>query len=231
MDVYKGIYLVKGIERESNIYVVDSELIIDTGTGSFFPEAKEEIRKNCDPRTIRSIINTHYHFDNTGGNKKFRDWLGAELLIHENDKRRTEQGDTLAEKFNAIGKIVTFDNTIKEGDVFRTENFSFIVIHTPGHTPGSICLYEPDKKILISGDTLLSDSIGRFDLPESNRLEMKRSLEKLANYNIDYMLPGHGRPKKWGIGFQIQKMINSPNPSNAYWSIVAAYCVASDTTM
>ena len=213
MEVFKGIYLIRGIGKESNVYVVDSEMIIDTGTGNMFADVKQEIKENCDPRTIRTIINTHYHFDNTGGNKKFRDWLGAHIVSHEYDKDRIEKGETLAEKFGTVGKIVTVDGTVKEGAVLRTQNFSFVVLHTPGHTEGSICLYEPNKKILISGDTIMSDTIGRIDLPTSNRIELKKSLEKLLNYNVEYMLPGHGLPKKGGISFQIKKMLNAPKVS------------------
>lgn len=208
MRSYPGIHLFRGMGKDCNIYVIDSEILVDTGTGQFFADARDEIKKQCDPKTIKIIINTHYHHDHTGGNKKFRDWLGAKLVIHESELGLVEKGETLAERFGSVGKITTMDGTVKEGTVLRTENFSFIVLHTPGHTAGSICLYEPDKKILISGDTIFADSLGRYDLPTGDRLEQKRSLEKLLNYNIQYLLPGHGRSLTSGVSFHIKAMLN-----------------------
>ncbi|MCX6815447.1 MAG: MBL fold metallo-hydrolase [Candidatus Aenigmarchaeota archaeon] len=207
MQICNGIDVLGGMENEPNIYLIDGEVLVDTGTGMFFADMKNDIESRYDSYKIKTIVNTHHHFDNTGASSKFRNWLKAEIMIHMNDKPYLEKGYTLAEAFNVTPRVITVDKTLKEGSVIKTKNFSFTVVHTPGHTPGSICLYEKDKRILISGDTLFESSIGRFDLPGGDRQKMFESLQKLLNYNIHYLLPGHGPPKIGGISFHIKQMI------------------------
>jgi glyoxylase-like metal-dependent hydrolase (beta-lactamase superfamily II) len=208
MQVFKGIRLTGGVGYDSNVYVIDGEVIVDTGTGLFFQQLKEEIENLYQKSDLKTIVNTHCHFDHTGGNKKMRDFLKAKIAVHENDAKALEEGKTLANLFNEDEKIITVDEKLGEGDKIKTRNFSFDVIETPGHTSGSICLYEPRKYILISGDTLFEDSVGRTDLPGGNKKALKESLERLLGLNISYLCPGHGMPKKAGVGFLIKRMIN-----------------------
>jgi hydroxyacylglutathione hydrolase len=208
MQVYRGIILMGGVGYDSNIYLIDGELIVDTGTGIFFPEVKEELELTYDISKITTIVDTHCHFDHTGGNKKFRDWLKAEIAIHEGDKKSLETGaNTMAEAFGEKARTVTVDRILKNGDKIKTTNFSFDVIWTPGHTLGSICLYERKKKILISGDTLFADGVGRTDFPNSDSNQLYKSLKKLSEIPITYLLPGHGMPKIGGINFMIRQSI------------------------
>jgi hydroxyacylglutathione hydrolase len=207
MHIYNGIDVLGGIEQEPNIYLIDGELLVDTGTGLMFADMKKEIESRYDYYKIKTIVNTHHHFDHTGGAPKFRNWLKAEILIHMNDKPYLEKGYTLAEQFNVVPRVTTVDRALKDGSVLKTKNFSFEVVHTPGHTPGSICLYDTDRRILISGDTLFESSVGRTDLPGGDKQKMLESLEKLLNYNIHYLLPGHGPPKVGGVSFHIKQMI------------------------
>ena len=209
MNICNGIEVVGGIENEPNIYLVDGELLVDCGTSFFFKQLKDQIESRYNSYKIRTIVNTHYHFDHTGSTKKFRDWLKAEVCMHFNDKPFAEAGDyTLAEKFDEIPKIFTIDRSLKEGDKITTSNFSFDIIHTPGHTPGSICLYEKKKRILISGDTIFDEQIGRTDLPGGNKNQMIMSLNKLLGMDVQYLLPGHGYPKIGGFSFHVKQMIN-----------------------
>ncbi len=203
MVILPGIEIIEGVGNECNIYIIDGEIVVDTGTGDSFPEIKDRISKG-----IRIIINTHCHFDHTGGNKKFRDRLHAEIAVHEKDKDAVETGQgTLAENFGCTYRTLTVDRKLRNGSAIKTKNFSFEVVHTPGHTPGSICLYDKKKKILISGDTLFGDSIGRTDLGGSKE-QMKKSLDKLCGMSIEYLLPGHGPIKIGGIHFLTRQMAN-----------------------
>ncbi|MEK6888193.1 MAG: MBL fold metallo-hydrolase, partial [Candidatus Aenigmatarchaeota archaeon] len=106
-------------------------------------------------------------------------------------------------------RVMTVDKTLRVGSIINTANFSFGVIPTPGHTPGSICLYDAEKKILISGDTLFETSIGRTDMYGGNQDQLISSLKRLSALSIQYLLPGHGSPKKEGIGFLIKQMLNT----------------------
>ena len=208
MRLADDIEVIAGVGQDPNIYLIEGELLVDTGTGRFFSDAKEIIETKYNRLKIRTIVNTHCHFDHTGADKKFRDWLKASISVHANDKRAVESGQgILAEFFKEIPKIVTVDRALKHGSTIRTMNFVFEVIHTPGHSPGSICLYEKNRKVLISGDTLFEGSIGRTDLTGGNSGEMLKSLNKLLNYDIHYLLPGHGPPRIGGVSFLIKQMI------------------------
>jgi len=211
MQVYKGILLMNGVGFESNMYLIDKEVLVDTGTGLFFPQIRENlINLGIDPKKIKLIVNTHCHFDHVGGDKSFRDLCNAEIAIHENDAQALEEGDnnlTLATMFGKKMKSITVDRRLKERDRIKTSNFCFEVIHTPGHTPGSICLYESKKKILISGDTLFSDGIGRSDLPGGDSDLLRESLKKLSKLKITYLLPGHGMPKTGGVNFLLKQIL------------------------
>lgn len=209
MQVYKNILLMGGVGYDSNIYLIDKEVLVDAGTGLFFAQIKENmLEMGIKPEKIKLLINTHRHFDHSGGDKKFRDWTKAKIAIHENEKESLEKGkDTLAEYFGAKARSITVDKVLRDGDIIKTKHFTFEVLHTPGHSPGSICLYERDKRILISGDLLFADSVGRADLPGGSLKDLRNSLIKLSKLPITYLLPGHGMPKIGGVSLHIKQML------------------------
>ncbi len=208
MQPYRGIYLFDGVGFDSNVYLIDGEILVDTGSGIYFKEIRDEIENlGFNLNKIRMIINTHSHFDHSGGDKKFRDLLKIPICIHAAEKRNLETGDVLANMFGKVAKAVTVDRVLQDGDIIETTRFSFRVIHTPGHSPGSICLYDERRKILISGDTLFSDGPGTIDLPGGDKNLMVDSLERLMDLNIMYLLPGHGMPKVGGIIYMIKKSL------------------------
>jgi len=208
MQICKGLFLFDGVGYDCNIYMIDGEIVVDTGTGTFFREMKDEIQNlGFNPKKIKTIVNTHCHFDHTGGNKKFRDWLKAKIAIHKKDRKSLESGkNTIAEYFGGEAKAVSVDKELDRGDTIRTKNFSFEIIPTPGHTPGSICLYDRRKKILISGDTVFSDGVGRTDYPGGNKRDLIKSVKKLTKLRVDCLLPGHGMPKTMGANFLIKQI-------------------------
>lgn len=209
MQIYKGIELLGGVDPDCNIYLIDGELLVDAGTGLYFGDIKKEIEGLCDIRTIKTLVNTHCHYDHTGANKKFKDWLKLSIAVHSADKKSVETGiGTLSELFGQTARVMTVDKTLRTGMVINTANFSFEVIPTPGHTPGSICLYDAEKKILISGDTLFETSIGRTDMYGGSQEQLINSLKRLSELPVQYLLPGHGSPKKDGIDFLIKQMLN-----------------------
>lgn len=213
MEVFKGVCILPAIGNGSNIYIVDNEVIIDSGTGEYFHQYRKDIEKEANAGRLKLLVNTHYHFDHTGGNKKFRDWLKVPIAAHPADIPAIEAGKTLSESFGQIAKIVTVDAELKDGNIIETENFRLHVLHTPGHTAGSICLYEPEKKMLFSGDTIFADAVGRDDLPGGNYNELRFSLEKLSAIGIQHLFPGHGAFKVGGINFLIKKLLVSMETS------------------
>lgn len=213
MLIYKNIHMIPAVESECNVYVIDGEMIVDTGTGKFFAQMKNEIESSIDTSKIKTIVNTHYHFDHTGAGKKFRDWLGAEICIHPKDKDYMENGNTLAEMFGQRSRITTVDRLLREKNILKTQNFRFEVLHTPGHTPGSICLYDREKKILISGDTIFEDTFGRTDMPGGSMEDIMRSLKRLSDMKISYLFPGHGGIKFGGVDFVIKQVMTLKHKS------------------
>lgn len=209
MQFYKGIELLGGVDPDCNVYLVDGELIIDAGTGFYFGDMKKEIEGMCNPKNIKLLANTHGHYDHTGGDRKFRDWLKLSIAIHSADRKAVETGEgSAAELFGQQSRIMTVDKTLKTGSIINTKSFSFEVIHTPGHTPGSVCLYDAEKKILFSGDTLFENSVGRTDLHGGNKEQLLASLHRISELQVEYLFPGHGTPKIGGIDFLIKQMMN-----------------------
>ncbi len=207
MRVYNNIYVLDGAGFDSNVYIVDGELLIDAGSGEFFRETVDEmVHLGLDPRNIKTIVFTHHHFDHTGAGKMFRDYFNSDLVIHYADRKFLERGETLAETFGSRARSITPSWVVSDGDVISTKNFDFVVIHTPGHTPGHICLYEQKRKILFSGDLLFSDSLGDIE-KGSDRELMLESLREVLDRNIMYLFPGHGNPKVGGIGLLIKTIL------------------------
>ncbi|MBI2583544.1 MAG: MBL fold metallo-hydrolase [Candidatus Aenigmarchaeota archaeon] len=203
--IMNGLYAVVGSGKECNIYIIDGEVIVDAGTGNEFARVKEFAEKNrMSPHTL---VNTHYHYDHTGGNAKLRDLLKCAIAIHEQDADYIKRGETLAEIFGESARASSADLLLEEGDKIETRNFSFEVLHTPGHTKGSICLYEKEKKILISGDTVFDGAVGRTDLPGGSSEQLWSSMGRLSDFPVDFLLPGHGPVKVSGVQLMIRQML------------------------
>ncbi|MCK4730205.1 MAG: MBL fold metallo-hydrolase [Candidatus Aenigmarchaeota archaeon] len=211
MKITDNIFLFDGIGNSGNIYLIDNQLLVDTGLGISFEKIIGDIKDaGLHPEKIKILLNTHCHYDHIGGNNLFKKLTDAEIYVPEMDAENIETGKNTFYKFfgnNFVSSQV--NKKLKDGEIIKTENYSFKVIHTPGHTKGSICLYESEKKILISGDTLFSDSIGRTDLSGGNEIELINSLKKLQKLDIELLLPGHGNFKKGGIKDLIEELLKN----------------------
>lgn len=146
-------------------------------------------------RQVTAVLLTHAHFDHM---LYARPWLerGAKLYVHELDAPALS--DPALNMSGVIGARLTLpeaDVLLREGDVVREAGLSLTVLHTPGHTPGSVC-YQ-DGKTLFSGDTLFYKSYGRVDLPGGSNIQMALSLKRLmALEDGTIAYPGHGMKTK-----------------------------------
>lgn len=179
---------------EANCYILWDEkdkeaIIVDPGEEG--ERIIEIIRK--DWLKIKSIVNTHTHIDHIGANDFLVERTGAPLLVHSADVSLLQNAEL---NLSALtGKDRSFSlpaRVLEEGDEIRVGNFSLRVLHTPGHTPGSICLYGDNK--LFSGDTLFAGGIGRTDLAGGNAKELQKSIkEKILTLPDEVVVyPGHG---------------------------------------
>lgn len=142
---------------------------------------------------VKYIINTHGHFDHVSANGKMKEATGADLLIHPLDAPMLGMLSSNAAVFGiSVANSPPCDRTIEEGEMVSFGDFTFNVIHTPGHTPGGISLYSDG--IIFVGDTLFAGSIGRTDFPGGDFDTLIASIKtKLFKLEDDVrVLSGHG---------------------------------------
>jgi hydroxyacylglutathione hydrolase len=145
--------------------------------------------------TVKQIVVTHAHIDHVGGAMKLKRLTGAPILLNQNDYGLLKMLDMQAAwiGMKAPG-AVEIDASLGAGDKVPAGSLVADVLHTPGHTEGSICLYFASEKKLIAGDTLFAGSIGRTDLPGGSYEKIMRSLHGsvLALPDDTIVVPGHG---------------------------------------
>jgi glyoxylase-like metal-dependent hydrolase (beta-lactamase superfamily II) len=143
---------------------------------------------------VKFIVNTHGHSDHVNGNMVFQEKFGAPVCIHLLDAPFLGEASPGGMPSNVL---------LKDDDFVKFGNVSLKVLHTPGHTPGSICLV--GDKTVFTGDTLFAGSIGRTDFPESSSADMDVSLRKLLGLPDGLLVyPGHGEVSVMGT----EKMVN-----------------------
>jgi glyoxylase-like metal-dependent hydrolase (beta-lactamase superfamily II) len=145
--------------------------------------------------TLRQIIVTHAHIDHVGSAVLLRKATGAPVLLNQRDIPLLEMMDVQAGWLGVETPSVAHpDASAEDGMVVGLATLPAQVLHTPGHTPGSICLYFADKDLLIAGDTLFAGSIGRTDLPGGDGRQILHSLRSrlLVLPDTTRVIPGHG---------------------------------------
>lgn len=144
--------------------------------------------------TVAAILLTHGHFDHIWGVRELQELSGAKVYAYEGEKEVCENASVNVSKSAGRACEITADEYVKDGGTISAAGMTCQLIATPGHTKGSCCYYFEEDGILISGDTLFQESVGRTDLPTGSMSALVRSVkEKLMVLPEDVKVyPGHG---------------------------------------
>lgn len=181
-------------EMDANCYVLadentDEALVIDPGGSA--DQILDLIQENN--WDIKYVVNTHGHIDHIAANKKILEQSNAQLLIHRADANFLEDSELNLSAFVGGPQLQSpvADQLLESGSQISCGSFDLEVLHTPGHTRGSICLLGANQ--IFSGDTLFSKGIGRTDLATGSREELDQSLAEIIKLKDELMVfPGHG---------------------------------------
>jgi hydroxyacylglutathione hydrolase len=220
----EGVYFIPGQDEfipDSHIYLIGKPSskdmsLVDAGLmkkGDYKIKAIEALGIELDG--IRRIIMTHTHLDHIGCLSEIRRHIPqAELWIHANEAEPLETGDEKTvygmDMFQSMCQTqyglktgdfkVKVDKKFKGGEKLEIGDMTWEVMHIPGHSSGCIALYNRSSKVLIPGDVVYADgAIGRFDLHGADGAQLKDSLMKLGELEVEVLLPGHNRVVK-GLG-------------------------------
>ncbi|MEM1587713.1 MAG: MBL fold metallo-hydrolase [Candidatus Bathyarchaeia archaeon] len=180
----KKIYLIQGVGLCSNTYIIDKGKLTLVDCGNGLP--KNNIKPYLDELSIKNVeqvILTHNHPDHTGGLREILRYFKPRIFIHKLDFKFP---------FLINNSLIEF---INDNDNISIGEEKLKVLHTPGHTAGSICLYEEKNKILFSGDTVFPGGFfGRTDLPTGDSKALINSLKRLTKLDVEFLLAGHEEP-------------------------------------
>lgn len=145
--------------------------------------------------TVKQILITHAHIDHIAGAAHLKAVTGAPILYNQLDLPLVKMMDVQAGWIGApTPEVHPPDDTLQDGRVIAIVGLSGSILHTPGHTQGSVCLYLPEKSLLLAGDTLFAGSVGRTDLPGGDGRTLIRSIHDklLVLPDSTIVIPGHG---------------------------------------
>lgn len=207
MEIIPGVHQIDGVNGNCYIIIGDGLVLIDTGLPNRTKKILEyvQVALGCIPSDIETIILTHYHLDHTGNAYELWDITGARVAIHENDadyvagiKHMPIPGGFMGFLYRLLKVFFKFKPVQPDILLHDSDRIAGLTcIHTPGHTPGSICLYDPKFRLLFAGDTLRFMK-GKVEGPPAqftaNKDQARASIEKIAKVDCDIMLSGHGEP-------------------------------------
>ncbi len=183
-DKLKDVFLIKGRGLTSNVYVIGKNSIttVDAGNGTIYNQLEPDFKSlGLRISNVVQAIITHAHHDHANGLIELVELADPKIFVFQSDARYL-----LGLREERIFRL-------EEGDFLKTELFNLKVIHTPGHTDGSICLFDEKEKILFTGDTVFPGGfLGNF--PPREGRTIFSSLCKLTKIDVDIILSGHGKP-------------------------------------
>lgn len=195
MRVQEGVYWYR--EKgpfDANTYVIKDEvtLLIDPGLKDYLKLRIEEMAKDRVTK-VDIVMITHLHPDHYDAIEALKEAYNARVALHSSQLEYLEVMIEEVSRLFSMPHRLDFkvDKEIK--DVLRLGKRELKILHTPGHSPESICFYSPTDMFLISGDLVFEHSVGRTDLPFGNNQALRESIHQIALLETELLLPGHGR--------------------------------------
>ncbi len=179
----------------ANVYLILDEKKALVDVGGDFDFIHRAVSGYIDVKELDYIILTHTHFDHASATRDLREVSNAKVMLHEKEYDFAKLQNFSSSFFGINFPPFEADSLLKEGDVIDLGKLKLEVIHTPGHTPGSICLYDEGERLMFTGDTVFPNGgFGRVDFPGGNAVEMIESLKRLSEFDVEIMYPGHDEP-------------------------------------
>lgn len=204
MKVVKFEFSLLGI----NTYIVYDPVSLECAIidpGMMYEEEEKAMLDfiNRNKLKVTHLINTHLHVDHAAGNKFISEQFKVPVKAHREDEFLGNRLQIQAAAFEISGAFdnVTISTYLEDGDIIKLGDSQLIVIHVPGHSPGSIALYSPEDNFVITGDALFAGSIGRTDFPGGNMQTLLDSIKnKLLTLPVNTVVySGHGPETTIGI--------------------------------
>jgi len=181
-------------ENNCNSYYIGGAIqaLVDPGLKKYVPDLLDKMKHDGIAREdIKYIINTHSHPDHFEASEFFKDDGAIKIGLHETGIEFMKgPGNDLYRLFGLNAPEVDIDPFLKEGTI-TLGNEALEILHVPGHSPGSVAIYWPDRKALISGDVIFSQNVGRSDFPGGDSSILKESILTLSRLDAEILLPGH----------------------------------------
>jgi glyoxylase-like metal-dependent hydrolase (beta-lactamase superfamily II) len=219
MEIIPGVLQVEGIHGNCYLVVGDGLVLIDTGMPGNSRRILSYVRETLgqEPSAIHTILLTHFHIDHTGNVAELRKLTKAKVAIHEGDASYLsgEKPMPVPRRSSLLFRILRFfikfaplkpDIILKDGDTTS----GLTCIHTPGHTPGSSCFYNQEKKVIFVGDAIVTPGgaiHGPVEEYSADPARGRASLEKIANLDFDTLLSGHGEPVRPGAAGRVREFL------------------------
>jgi len=235
--VIDGIWWIPGRDKfmpDSHVYVIGKEgsedfSLVDCGLMEMGAYKIEEVEGCGIPlKHVKRIIMTHTHLDHIGCLKEILEAVPhAEVWVHKDEASYLERGDdrivwgnrmfeSMIRSQHSIPKDffqTKVHRKLEGGEILSLGGLSFKVMHLPGHSTGSIGLFNEEHRLFMSGDTIYADgAIGRFDLVSADPSLLKKSLELIADLDVDILLPCHNRIVKSGAGPMVKNTVKQWGP-------------------